>query len=76
MLERLEQIFREVFNNSHLVLKENMTIDDIPEWDSMAQVNLCVALEEEFNIQLTVMEMASIISLPAIMKVLEERGSG
>lgn len=76
MLERLEKIFREVFNDSHLKLKENMTIDDIPGWDSMAHVNLCVAIEEEFNFQLTVMEMATINSIPAIMKVLEERGSG
>lgn len=32
-------------------IDENMSSDSIPEWDSLKQMNLIVALEDEFQIQ-------------------------
>lgn len=71
MFDRLQKVFQEVFDNQRLRIDINVTQDNIPGWDSMAHVNLCLALEEEFCIQLTVKEMATITSIKAIKEVID-----
>ena len=44
-LERLERIFREVFNNDSLILRDDMTSRDIEGWDSLAHINLMFSIE-------------------------------
>ena len=50
-LERLERIFREVFNNDSLILRDDMTSRDIEGWDSLAHINLMFSIESEFGTQ-------------------------
>ncbi len=76
MKSRLETLFRKVLNKPLLSLTEQMGMEDIPGWDSIAHVNLCLAIEEEFGLELSVKEMAGITSVPAILNLLRQRGLG
>jgi acyl carrier protein len=52
---------------------DNFTYGDIPEWDSMGHMNLMMALEENFNIQITADTITNLVSIPAIISYLSER---
>jgi acyl carrier protein len=52
---------------------DNFTYGDIPEWDSMGHMNLMMALEEKFNIQITADTITNLVSIPAIISYLSER---
>lgn len=49
--ERLNEVFRDVFDDSRIIVNENTTSDDIEDWDSLEQINLLTAIEKKFNIK-------------------------
>ena len=49
--EKLQKVFREIFNNEKLVIRDTMNADDIDEWDSLSHISLIVSTEEVFGIR-------------------------
>jgi acyl carrier protein len=47
----LQQIFQDVFVDDTIVLRPEMTANDIEKWDSMQQINIIMACEEAFGIR-------------------------
>ena len=43
--ERLNNVFREVFDDDSIVLNDNTTSDDIEDWDSFEHINLVVTMK-------------------------------
>jgi acyl carrier protein len=60
---RLTAIFRDVFDDDSLILRDDMTADDVESWDSLTHVDLIVAIEKEFRIRLTTGEVSSLKSV-------------
>ena len=58
MHHRLEQVFRDAFNDEALVLTDEMTSEDVPGWDSVAHINLMFAIELAFRMQFIGNELA------------------
>jgi acyl carrier protein len=58
--ERLTKVFREIFDDPSLEIKDEYNASDIPGWDSLAHVNLVVSIEDEFDIKFTTAEIASL----------------
>lgn len=46
--------------------------DDIPKWDSLGHLNLVVALEEEFNIQLSDDQIVELLNYKLIFETIKE----
>ena len=72
--QRLEQVFRTVFNNEALVLRDETTAAEVPGWDSLEHINLMFALEEEFGLQFVGNELAELEDIGALKRVIEQRG--
>ena len=56
--ERLEDVFREVFDDETLVLTDETTCHDIGGWDSVAHINLMFSIEQAFGVQFNGNELA------------------
>lgn len=59
-VSRLQRIFREVFDQPALVLIPELAPASLPEWDSVAMVQLVLATEQEFGLRFTTQEVARI----------------
>jgi acyl carrier protein len=46
----------------------------VDEWDSMAMINMLMALESEFQISISVEEAAKLVSVAAAIAVVQEAG--
>ena len=57
ILKKLEVIFRDVFDDD-IVLTNETTANDIEDWDSLAQINLLVAIKKEFKINFNLEEVS------------------
>lgn len=73
VLDRIQEVFREVFDDDRLEVTENTSATDIPEWDSLMHITLCIALEQEFGTKLNAVEIASLSKVGNLTKLLHER---
>lgn len=59
IMAKLQDVFREVFDNDDIVIDENTVAEDIEEWDSLAHVQLASRIQEVFGIVLGGKEILS-----------------
>ena len=57
LLAKLQEIFRDVFDNDEIVITAETVAEDIEEWDSLAHIQLAKELETVFNVKLTAKEI-------------------
>ena len=57
IMERMNKVFREVFDNDHIAVKEETTASDVEGWDSLTHITLIFALEEQFGVKLAMKEV-------------------
>lgn len=69
--EKLQDIFRDVFDNEGIVLFDEMTADDVADWDSLTHINLINDIEAEFGIEFTTDEIVHIKNVGEFIKVIE-----
>jgi len=70
-LEKLNNIFCEVFSVEQSVLNSDFCKDNVEGWDSVRQLSLTTALEDEFDIMLDaedILEVTSYEKTKAILK--------
>ena len=53
-----EQIFRDVFGDDQLILREDMRAEDVPGWDSLAHLNLVIAIEKRLGVRFSNAEIS------------------
>ena len=58
VVTKLETVFRGVFGRPDLKLTDEMSMDDFPEWDSVAHINLMFVIEQSFGLQFSGNEFA------------------
>ncbi len=69
----LQNIFREVFDDDSLCVTPETSAKDIDGWDSVAQVKLVLAVEEQFGFQFTEDEVSSIRDAGGFIAAIERR---
>jgi acyl carrier protein len=70
--DRLEIIFRQSFEIGKFT--EDLSIDNVPGWDSMAHVGLILALQKEFAISIPPADALELTSVSNIIKYLVNQG--
>ena len=56
----MQDVFRLVFDDPAIVLRDEMTADDISGWDSLAHINLMVTMEKRFKIKFATAEISKL----------------
>ena len=56
---RLNEVFRDVFDDDSIVVKPATTADDIEDWDSLEHITLISAVEKEFGMKFKMGEISS-----------------
>jgi acyl carrier protein len=70
--DRLEKIFRQSFEIEQFT--EDLSIDNVPGWDSMAHVGLILALQKEFGISIPPINALELTSVKNIINYLVNQG--
>jgi acyl carrier protein len=72
--ERLEEVFREVFNDERLSLTDETSSRDISDWDSVAHINLMFSIEQTFRVEFTGNQLAQLQNIGELKRFLVSRG--
>jgi len=60
VLVKMQEIFRETFNDTSLVITEDTNAEDIDEWDSFNHINLVASIEKAFDIKFALGELQTL----------------
>lgn len=72
-IKDLQEIFRDIFNDETLILTEKTSSNDIDEWDSLAQINLILAIQDVFKITFDLEEIFNIKNVGNICELIENK---
>ena len=61
--EKMNEIFRNVFDDETIELHDETNAEDIDDWDSLEQINLIVAIENEFGMMFDMAEVADLANV-------------
>ena len=67
------KITTDIFDDENLVITKETTAKDIEEWDSLAHINLVLAIREEFNVEFTLEEVSEYKNVGDIVNSIEKR---
>ena len=57
---KLNEVFRDVFDDETIEVNDETTAKDIEDWDSLEHINLVVAVEKCFGIKFNMGEVAKL----------------
>jgi acyl carrier protein len=72
---RVNNVFRDVFDDNAIAVADATTADDIEDWDSLEHINLIVALEEEFGMKFTMGEVTGMHNVGEAVDIILARSA-
>jgi len=69
----LNEIFNDVFMRDDMVLTPELSAKDVKGWDSFKQIEIIMATEERFGIQLNTREIDSLQCVGDLVKVVASK---
>ena len=73
ILKKVQEIFRDVFDDETLIIVREMSAKDIEDWDSLAQINLIVAIEQDFHIKFRLEEIQGLKNVGNTIDLISEK---
>jgi acyl carrier protein len=74
ILKRLNEVFRDVFDDDDIVVTPKTTADDIENWDSIEHITLIGAVEDEFGMKFKMGEVSGMNNVGDMLKIIMARG--
>ena len=73
ILEKLNEIFQDIFDDDSLVITETTTANDVEDWDSIEHINLIDAVEKEFGMKFKMQEVSGMKNVGEMVLIIAER---
>ena len=71
--DSLQNIFRDVFDDEQLQLRDELSPETLAAWDSLGHIRLISALEDELQLSFTLDEIEAMTSVAKILAVLADK---
>lgn len=66
-------VFRSTFSNQTINLSEELTADDIDGWDSITHLDLIVAVEKNFSIEINGFDVMGLKNVGDLINLVERK---
>lgn len=73
ILEKLNEVFHDVFDNNDIVVTEQTNANDIEEWDSLIHITLISAVEDEFDVSFDMKTVVSMKNVGDMIDAIEDQ---
>ncbi|MDO4293876.1 MAG: acyl carrier protein [Eubacteriales bacterium] len=73
VFERLNEVFRDVFDDETITVNDATTADDIDGWDSLEHINLMAAVESEFGIKFSMGQIVTMKNVGEMADIILEK---
>ena len=73
VIEKLTPIFRDVFCDNSIELRDNMTADDVERWDSLTHMIMITTVEKEFGIKFKLKDLNKMKQVGDLISIIESK---
>jgi len=70
---RLNDVFRDVFDDDDIEVAEGTSAPDIDGWDSLTHITLVIAVEREFKIRMTAVEVGALKNVGQLIDLISAK---
>lgn len=70
VFEKLNEVFRDVFDDEDITVTDTTTADDIEDWDSLEHINLIAAVEQEFGMKFNMGQVVSMKNVGEMVDII------
>jgi acyl carrier protein len=71
--ERIQAVFHDVFGDASIVVDSETKAQDIDGWDSLANIRLIVAVEREFKVRFSPVEISRLANVGQLMMLVDSK---
>jgi acyl carrier protein len=73
--EQVQHIFRIIFDEPELIIKESMSAADVERWTSLTHLNMIHEVEKTFNFKFRLKELMSLKTVDDLLNVIASKKS-
>ena len=71
ILEKVNEIFQEVFEDDTIEIDESTTADDIEDWDSLMHITLISEVEAKFGFKFQMKDVVGMANVGEMIDIIE-----
>lgn len=72
ILEKVNEVFREVFEDDSIIVKDDTTADDIEDWDSLMHITLVSEIENAFGFKFKMKDVVGMKNVGEMLDIIKE----
>ena len=72
ILEKIQPVFRDIFDDDELIVTNETVAADVEDWDSFAQMQIVMGIESMFGIKFSTDEVTEFKNVGEIVKAIEK----
>ncbi len=73
IMDKVNEIFRDVFDDDTLVITDSTNSDDIEDWDSLEHISLIISMEKEFGLKFDIKEVNKLENVGQMVDMIKEK---
>ena len=73
VLKKVQNIFRDIFDEDDMIIEDKTSADDIEEWDSLNHIILVGSIEKEFRVKFSLGELVSLKNIGTMIDLTLEK---
>lgn len=73
IIEKITEIFREVFGDNNIVINDEMTAADVENWDSLTHMQMITKVEDELGIKFKLKELNRLKKVGDLISIVESK---
>lgn len=70
--EKVQVIFQDIFDDKKLWVTETTSAADIEDWDSLGNIDLIVAMENEFKVKFSIKDIQALQNVGDMIRLIEK----
>jgi acyl carrier protein len=69
--QKLNGIFRDVFDDDSIAVRPELTADDVDEWDSLSHIRLVLTVERAFKVKFSASEIGRLKNVGEFVELIQ-----
>lgn len=73
IINRIQDIFRDIFDDESLEINESTNAEDIEEWDSLIHITILQTVQDEFGLEFSIDEITEMKNVGDMIKAINQK---